>query len=58
MKILSKAALILCCAFTTSIAFSHGGATGIVKERMDAMGNMAEATKLVADMYKGKSEFN
>ena len=58
MKTASKAVLILCSAFITATAFSHGDATGIVKERMDAMSNMADATKLVADMYKGKVEFN
>ncbi|MEE9335134.1 MAG: cytochrome c [Granulosicoccaceae bacterium] len=58
MKAYLKAALILCCAFLTATAFSHGGATGIVKERMDVMDDMADATKLVADMYKGKTEFD
>ena len=58
MKTFSIAALTTCCALITATAFSHGGATGIVKERMDAMSNMADATKLVADMYKGKTDFN
>jgi len=39
------------------IAFSHSGATGIVKERMDAMADMGDKSKLVADMFKDKLEF-
>jgi len=42
----------------TGIVYSHSGATGIVKERMDAMADMGEKSKLVADMFKGKSEFD
>lgn len=35
-------------------ALAHGGATGIVKERMDAMEDMKGAMKTVSDMFKGK----
>ena len=38
----------------TGFAFGHSGATGVVKERMDAMAEMGDKTKLVADMFKGK----
>ncbi len=58
MITLSKTALLICCVGITATVFGHSGATGIVKQRMDAMKNMADATKLVADMYKGKSEFD
>jgi len=40
------------------IVHSHSGAEGIVKERMDAMTDMGEKSKLVADMFKGRSEFD
>lgn len=40
------------------IGYSHTGATGIVKERMDAMKDMGDKSKLVADMFKGKAEFD
>jgi len=40
------------------VSHGHGGATGIVKERMDAMQDMADISKVVADMFKGKSEFS
>lgn len=45
--------------FIVGISSVHGhtGATGIVKERMDAMKDMGDRSKIVADMYKGKSEF-
>ena len=36
-------------------AFSHGGATGIVKERMDAMGELGDHAKAVGDMLKGQA---
>lgn len=35
-------------------AGAHQGATGIVKQRMDAMGNMGDHAKAVGDMLKGK----
>jgi len=43
---------------TIAAAFAHGGATGIVKERMDGMMAMGKALTSVGDMFKGKSEFN
>ncbi len=36
---------------------SHSGAVGIVKERMDAMDELGDYSKQVADMFKGKTEF-
>ena len=48
----------LICLFVASLVYAHGGATGIVKERMDAMTDMGEKTKSVADMVKGKREFD
>ena len=39
------------------VVYSHTDATGIVRERMDAMLDMGDKSKLVADMFKGKSEF-
>lgn len=55
----------VCVLSTLSMAFlsvinhepkAHEGATGIVKERMDAMSEMACAMRLVADMVKGRRE--
>ena len=36
------------------VASAHGGATGIVKERMDAMSELKDATKIISDMVKRK----
>lgn len=39
---------------TAVAALAHGGATGIVKERMDGMGVMKEAVKLLTPMMQGQ----
>jgi cytochrome c556 len=39
------------------VVYSHSGAMGVVKERMDAMQDMGDKTKVVADMFKGKADF-
>lgn len=42
----------------TSLAFAHGGATGVVKERMDAMKAMADHMKTIGAMVKGEARFD
>lgn len=37
---------------------AHKGATGIVKQRMDTMSDMGDAMKAMADIIKGKRDFN
>jgi len=37
---------------------AHGGATGVVKERMDVMSTMGKRMKAVGDMLKGKVPFD
>lgn len=44
--------------FFSAVVLAHGDATGVVKERMDAMSDMGDKSKLVADMYKGKTNFD
>lgn len=39
-------------------AYAHGGATGIVKERMDAMSAMGDAVKAIVPMMRGEIEYN
>lgn len=39
-------------------ALAHGGATGIVKERMDAMKAMGEAVKSLSAMMRGETEYD
>ncbi|WP_420600604.1 c-type cytochrome [Neptuniibacter sp.] len=43
---------------STAVVMAHGGATGIVKERMDAMGDMKDSMKEVSDMFKGKAPYD
>nr|WP_274609897.1 cytochrome c [Rhodobium orientis] len=39
-------------------AFAHGGASGIVKQRMDAMKEMGDAVKATSAMFKGEAEYD
>ena len=39
-------------------AYAHGGATGIVKERMNAMEVMGKAMKSVGAMFKGQANYD
>jgi cytochrome c556 len=39
-------------------AFAHSGATGIVKERMDAMSDIGKAMKTIGLMVKGNNAFD
>ncbi|WP_282605664.1 cytochrome c [Pelagibius sp. Alg239-R121] len=45
-------------AVTAVTAYAHGGATGIVKERMDAMEVMGKAMKTVGEMFKGQTDYD
>ncbi len=60
----SKPSIILSAVVLTSIAgfsfaaFAHGGATGVVKERMDLMSNIGKAQKSLAAMFSGKEKYN
>lgn len=38
--------------------WAHGGATGIVKERMDAMTEISRNVKLVGEMIKGSTAYD
>jgi len=44
--------------FQGTDALAHGGATGVVKERMDLIGEMAKAMKSIAAMMKGKEAYD
>lgn len=43
---------------TSIAAIAHGGATGVIKERMDAMVDMKDSMKTVSDMFKGKTPYD
>lgn len=40
------------------VAFAHGGATGIVKERMDGMSAMGQTMKALAPMMRGEVAYD
>ena len=44
--------------FVGSTAFAHQGATGIVKERMEAMSAMKDALAVIGRMLKGETGFD
>lgn len=52
------AAAVLCVAFVTSVVMAHGGATGIVKKRMDFMESMGDAMKEITAMMRGKQAYD
>ncbi len=52
------AAICLLAALTTGAAIAHSGAMGVVKERMDAMSDIADQMKLIAAMLSGQTEFD
>lgn len=49
-------AIPLTCVAVTALA--HGGATGIVKERMDQMGSVSKAMKSIGAMMKGAEPYD
>ena len=48
---------LLLAALLPSWVSAHQGATGVVKERMDAMKEMSDQMKIMGDMLKGKRPF-
>jgi cytochrome c556 len=56
LKLVICGAVVACLAGTA--ALTHGGATGIVKERMDGMGVMGKAIKQLALMMQGQTEYD
>ncbi|GGE62761.1 c-type cytochrome [Actibacterium pelagium] len=54
-KLAAGAAVVSSLAVT---ALAHGGATGVVKERMDGMGVMKESMKVLTPMMQGKTPYD
>ena len=50
--------IVLAVLSSASNVNSHSGATGVVKRRMDAMSDMADAMKAMASVVKGKQAFD
>jgi len=57
---MKKISLIAATALLVSstIVWAHGGAEGVVKERMDLMSDIGKDMKKIAAMVKGESEFD
>ncbi len=56
----SRQLFIAACVLTasTTIALAHSGATGIVKQRMEAMKAISASMKEIGAMMKGEAEFD
>ncbi len=52
------ALMVSASAYAPVSVLAHGGATGIVKERMDAMGMMGKAVKALKAMMQGKAAYD
>ncbi len=57
MKKILTCAVILSASFF-SISFAHDGATGVVKQRMDMMSDVASSMKTLGQMLKGEVDYN
>lgn len=59
IKFAVGAASLLAVAFAgAGVAVSHGGATGVVKERMEAMKDMGSRMKALAAMVRGRTPYD
>jgi cytochrome c556 len=57
-KIITTVVLVFITSIFSQLVMAHGGATGIVKERMDLMDNMKDAVKQLKAVFKGEIEYN
>jgi cytochrome c556 len=57
-KRLTAIAACIGIAAGSTAALSHGGATGIVKERMDLMDSIAKSMKSLSEMFRGNSSYD
>lgn len=55
-RLLSASATLV--LLTSAFAYAHGGATGLVKQRMDAMEIMGREMKLVGQMLRGQEPYD
>ena len=54
----TKITLALVASITAGVALAHGGATGIVKERMDGMVAMQKAVKAITPIMRGQRTYD
>ena len=58
MNILKMTTGVALVSLFAAAALAHGGATGIVKERMDGMSAMKDSMKILTPMMQGKTPYN
>lgn len=51
-------ALVLSATVTSGLVLAHGGATGVVMERMELMKELKGSMKQLSDMFSGKAEYD
>lgn len=49
---------LICVALSAGAALAHTGATGVVKQRMEMMGDIAAQMKTIARVLNGQDQFN
>ena len=49
--------LLLAIMCLAGVSFAHDGATGVVKQRMDAMSNIGKANKVLTNIARGRADF-
>lgn len=57
-KLLLGAVVASVLVVASQSVFAHGGATGVVKERMDGMGVMKDAMKVLTPMMRGQVDYD
>jgi cytochrome c556 len=57
-KIIFATVVVAVASISVAGAFAHVGATGVVKERMELMGSIGDATKALSEMMKGSVEYD
>ena len=53
-----KAMLVIAGMSISGLAYAHAGADGVVKDRMDMMGEIARAMKTIGQMVKGEVSYD
>lgn len=58
MKLCHSKIVLISAVLVTTGAWAHSGASGVVKQRMDMMGDIADQMKTVGQMLNGKNAFD
>jgi cytochrome c556 len=58
MNVRLMAAFLVCVVAASGMALAHSGASGVVKQRMDAMSDIGKQTKAIGKMMQGQVAFD